>query len=164
VPERLGDRGFQVEKVDRLGHEIECTAVHCSTDIDHVAVRDTMMVDTFPSLSCSFCSSDNPAIRGMLMSVTTRSIPLFAFSAAKASTPSRANKKGDGSVLYLLTELLQDESLDVWLVINDQNACAHAARSTRVSISLRSSAKSIGLVSSASAPASNAFRFVSASP
>jgi hypothetical protein len=40
----------------------------------------------------------------------------------------------------------------------------HAARSTRVSISLRSAPKSIGLVKSASAPLSNALRLVSASP
>src|SRR4029077_10544942 len=40
----------------------------------------------------------------------------------------------------------------------------HAARSTRMSISLRSVAKSIGLVNSASAPFSKALRFVSASP
>ena len=43
-------------------------------------------------------------------------------------------------------------------------ACDHAARSTRVSISLRSITKSIGLVKSASAPPSNALRLVSASP
>jgi len=40
----------------------------------------------------------------------------------------------------------------------------HAARSTRISISLRSIPKSIGLVSRASAPFSSALRFVSASP
>ena len=40
----------------------------------------------------------------------------------------------------------------------------YAARSTRVSISLRSAPKSIGLVKSASAPPSNALRLVSASP
>ena|SRR5262245_12714838 len=39
-----------------------------------------------------------------------------------------------------------------------------AARETHVSISLRSAAKSIGLVNKASAPFSNALRFVSASP
>jgi hypothetical protein len=41
---------------------------------------------------------------------------------------------------------------------------AYAARSTRVSISLRSAPKSMGLVKSASAPASNALRLVSTSP
>ena len=40
----------------------------------------------------------------------------------------------------------------------------YAARSMRMSISLRSVPKSIGLVSSASAPFSKALRFVSASP
>ena len=40
----------------------------------------------------------------------------------------------------------------------------HAAFSTRVSISLRSISKSIGLVKSASAPPSNALRLVSVSP
>jgi hypothetical protein len=40
----------------------------------------------------------------------------------------------------------------------------YAARSTRMSISLRSVLKSIGLVSSASAPFSSALRLVSASP
>jgi hypothetical protein len=45
-----------------------------------------------------------------------------------------------------------------------QNSGGHAARSTRMSISLRSSAKSIGFVRSASAPFSKALRFVSASP
>jgi hypothetical protein len=42
--------------------------------------------------------------------------------------------------------------------------CSHAACLTRVSISLRSSKKSMGLVKSASAPPSNALRLVSASP
>src|SRR3974390_366664 len=40
----------------------------------------------------------------------------------------------------------------------------YAARSTHVSISLRSAPKSMGLVKSASAPFSSAFRLVSASP
>ena len=40
----------------------------------------------------------------------------------------------------------------------------YAASATRVSISLRSSPKSIGFVKSPSAPLSNALRFVSASP
>ena len=123
-----------------------------------------MMVDTFCSLFCSFCSSESPSILGMLISVTTRSIWPFAFSAASASTPSRANRNADRSASYFVAELLQDESLDVWLVVNDQDVRCHAVRSTRVSISLRSITKSIGLVRSASAPPSSALRFVSASP
>jgi hypothetical protein len=47
---------------------------------------------------------------------------------------------------------------------NSSQYVRHAARSTRVSISLRNIPKSIGLVKSASAPLSNALRLVSASP
>ena len=96
------------------------------------------MVDTRSSLSCNFCSSDSPSILGILMSVTTRSADL-------------------------MPELLQDESLDIRLVVNDQDG-GHAARSTSVSISLRRITKSIGLVRNPSAPPSRALRFVSASP
>src|SRR5277367_4543682 len=38
VGERLSDSGFEVGEVDRLGHEIECPAIHRGADIGHVAV------------------------------------------------------------------------------------------------------------------------------
>src|SRR5262245_49730084 len=46
----------------------------------------------------------------------------------------------------------------------EQTRVFYAARSTRISISLRSAPKSIGLVKSVSAPCSRALRLVSASP
>ena len=46
----------------------------------------------------------------------------------------------------------------------NREPCSHAARSTRISISLRSAPKSIGLVRSPSAPLSSALRLVSGSP
>ena len=73
-------------------------------------------------------------------------------------------QKADVSVADLVPELLLDERLQVRLVVDNQDPCGHAARSTRVSISLRSAPKSIGLVKSASAPPSKALRLVSASP
>ena len=73
-------------------------------------------------------------------------------------------QEADGAVADLAAELLQDERLEVRLVVDDEDLRGHAARPTRVSISLRSAAKSIGLVSSASAPFSSALRLVSASP
>ena len=95
-------------------------------------------------------------MRGILMSVTTMSTSRFAFSTARASTPSRGEQKADGSVANLVPELLLDERLQVRLVVDHQDSCGHAARSIRVSISLRSVPKSMGLVRSASAPLSNA--------
>jgi hypothetical protein len=76
-----------------------------------------------------------------------------------AQQPDRIRRISD-----FVAELLQDESLDIRLIVNGQDVHCHAVRSTRVSISLRSITKSIGLVRSASAPPSSALRFVSASP
>src|SRR4029077_1777628 len=69
-------------------------------------------------------------------------------------------QKADGPIANLVPELLLDKRLQVRLVINNQDSCGHAVRSTRLSISLRSRAKSIGLVRSASAPRSSAWRLV----
>ena len=72
--------------------------------------------------------------------------------------------KLNDTISNLMPELLQDQRLQIRLVVNHQNPCGHAARSTRVSISLRSETKSIGLVNKASAPFSKALRLVSVSP
>jgi hypothetical protein len=122
------------------------------------------MVDSFISFSCSYWRSVSPSIRGMLMSATTKSTSWLAASVAKASTPVVREQKADGPIANLVPELLLDKCLQVRLVVNNQDSCGHVVRSTRLSISLRSSAKSIGLVRSASAPRSSAWRLVSASP
>jgi hypothetical protein len=51
--------------------------------------KSKVLADIKISFSCSFCSCDRPSILGILISVTTRSIWPFAFSAARASTLSR---------------------------------------------------------------------------
>src|SRR5215472_1874114 len=53
---------------------------------------------------------------------------------------------------------------DLRLVADRRDTDVHAARSTRVSISLRNAAKSIGLLRRDSAPRASALRLVSASP
>ena len=98
------------------------------------------------------------------MSVTTMSTSWFSCSTVSASTPSWANRKLTLTVANLVSEFLLDKHFQVRFVVDNQDPCGHAARSTRVSISLRSVPKSIGFVRSASAPLSSAFRFVSASP
>ena len=68
------------------------------------------------------------------------------------------------AVADLPAEFLQDQSLEIGLVIDDEDGCGHAACPSLVSISWRSSAKSIGLVKRPTAPRSIALRRVSASP
>src|SRR5262249_23231809 len=72
--------------------------------------------------------------------------------------------KSDGALANLMPEFLLDQKFQVRLVIDHEDLRGHATFPTRKSISLRSVAKSIGLVSSDSAPRSSALRLVSASP
>src|SRR3954466_10802133 len=68
------------------------------------------------------------------------------------------------AVANLPAKFLQHQSLEIGLVVDDEDGRGHAACPSLVSISWRSSAKSIGLVSSPTAPRSIALRRVSASP
>ena len=123
-----------------------------------------MMVESCRSLSCSFCSSDSPSMRGMLMSLTTMSISRFAVDQRQRLDAVAREQEADRAVADLAAEFLHDQRLEVGLVVDDEDTRGHAAIPSRVSISPRSAAKSIGLVSSASAPLSSALRLVSASP
>ena len=68
------------------------------------------------------------------------------------------------TIADLLAEFLQHQRLEIGLVVDDKDGRGHAACPNLVSISWRSSAKSIGLVKSPTAPRSIALRRVSASP
>ena len=123
-----------------------------------------MMVETWFSLSCSFCKQ-RQAVHPRHVDVADDEVDVviglerrqrFDAVAGEQETPC--------AVPDLAPELLQNESLQIGLVVNDQDSGVHAAFSILVSISLRSNVKSIGLVTSASAPRSSALRLVSASP
>src|SRR5258708_27419320 len=72
--------------------------------------------------------------------------------------------EGHRTVANLPAEFLQDQSLQIRLVIDEENGRGHAACSSLVSISWRNSAKSIGLVKRPIAPFSIALRRGFASP
>ena len=90
-----------------------------------------MMVESFSSLSCSFCNSDSPSIRGILMSVTTMSTSRVGLQHGQRLDAVAGKQKADGPVANLVPELLLDKRLQVRLVVDDQDLCGHAARSTR---------------------------------
>ena len=123
-----------------------------------------MMVDFLSSASCSFCSSDSPSIRGMLMSDTTMSTCRMLLDRLQRLDAVMGEHEADRAVANLLAEFLQHQSLEIGLVVDDKDGCGHAACPSLVSISWRSSAKSIGLVKRPTAPRSIALRRVSASP
>ena len=72
--------------------------------------------------------------------------------------------EGHRAVADLAAKLLQHQCLEIGLVVDDEDGGGHAACPSLVSISWRSSAKSIGLVKRPTAPRSIALRRVSASP
>ena len=122
------------------------------------------MVDFLSSASCNFCSNDKPSMRGMLMSDMTRSTSGFPAIDCKRLDAVAGEHECNRSIADLPAKLLQYQRFEIGLVIDDKDGCSHAARPSRLSISWRSSAKSIGFVSSPSAPRSSTLRLVSASP
>ena len=164
MPKRLGDGGFEVQEIDWLGHEIEGAPVHRGADIGHVAIgRDDDGRKSLLGLLQLLQQRQPIHPRHIDVGDHEVDVTIGLESSQRVDTVT-GEQEADRSVPHLVTKLLQDESLQIRLVVDDQNPCGHAARSTRVSISLRSDPKSIGLVSSASAPLSSALRLVSASP
>ena len=164
MPNGLGDRRFEVEKIDGLGQEIERAAVHRGADIGHVAIgRDDDGRELFLVL-LQLLEQRQP-VHPRHIDVGNHHIDVaVGLQHSQGLDAVAGEQKADGPVANLVPELLLDERLQVRLVVDNQDSCGHAVRSTRVSISLRSVPKSIGLVSSASAPLSSALRLVSASP
>ncbi len=142
MPNGLGDRRFEIAEIDRLGQEIERAAVHRGADIGHVAIsRDDDGRELFLAL-LQLLQSESPSIRGMLMSVTTISMSRLAFSVAKASTPSRANRKLTSPSRIWCRNFCRTRALQIRLVVNNQDFALVMRRvRRRVSISLRSSAE-----------------------
>ena len=123
-----------------------------------------MMVDFLSSASCSFCSSERPSILGMLMSDTTMSTCGMSDDRLQRLDAVMGEYECDPAIADLLAEFLQHQRLEIGLVVDDKDGRGHAACPSLVSISWRSSAKSIGLVKRPTAPCSIALRRVSASP
>ena len=122
------------------------------------------MVDFLSSASCSFCSNDRPSIRGMLMSETTMIDMRMLLDRLQRLDAVTGEHECNRAVADLPAKFLQYQRLEIGLVVDDEDGGGHAACPSRLSISWRSSAKSIGLVRSPTAPRSIALRRVSASP
>ena len=164
MPDGLGDRRLEIEKVDRLGQKIERAAVHRSANVGDVAIGGDDDGGKLLFVLLQFLQQREP-IHPRHIDVGHHQIDVVVFLQHSQSFDAVAREqKVDAALANLTSELLLDEFLQVRLVVDNQDPCGHAARSTRVSISLRSAPKSMGLVRRASAPPSSALRLVSASP
>src|SRR6478672_2195874 len=164
MTDSLRNRRFEVAKIDRLGEEIKGAAVHRGADVDHVAIsRDDDGRQLY--LVLLQLLEEREPVHPRHVDVGNHQIDvLVGRQRSQGFDTVVREQKADGPIANLVPELLLDKRLQVRLVVDNQDSCGHVVRSTRLSISLRSSAKSIGLVRSASAPRSSAWRLVSASP
>ncbi len=164
MPNSLGDRRFEISKINRLGQEIERTAVHRGANVGDVTIgRDNDSRELLFAL-LQFLQQRQP-VHPRHIDVGNHQIDVSVGLQHGQGLDAVAGKqKADGTTVNLVPELLLDKRFQVRLVVDNQDPCGHAARSTRLSISLRSVPKSIGLVRRASAPFSRALRLVSASP
>ncbi len=162
VAQRLGDGGFQIGEIDRFGDEIEGAAIHRGADIGHVAIgrHDD---GRHPALAVLQFLQQRQPVHARHIDVADDEIDVAVrFQRFERFDAVAGEQKLRRSVADLAAKFLSNESLKIGLVIDKQDV--HAAFPTRVSISSRSARKSIGLVSSASAPCSSALRLVSGSP
>src|SRR5580704_14187165 len=161
---RLGDGGFQIVEIDRLGDEIERAAVHGGADLAHVAVGRNDD-GRYRSLVLQQLLQQRKPVHSRHIDIGDHQIDGIAYLEHRQGFDAVAGKrKADLAMADLMAELLQNEGLQVRLVVDDEDMCCHAVRPTRASISVRSTRKSMGLVKKASAPPSSALRLVSASP
>ncbi len=164
VAHGLVDGGFKIAKIDRLGQEIERATIHRGADIAHVAIgrNDDGRFLVFGLLQLL---QQGQAVHPRHIDVGHHHVDMrILLNRGQRLQSVMGKHEGHRAVANLLAEFLQDESLKIGLIIDDEDGCGHAACSTRVSISWRSNAKSIGLVNSPTAPRSIALRRVSASP
>ncbi len=160
----LVDGQFEVAEIDRLGQEIERAAVHRGSDVAHVAIgRD----DDGRLLVVGLLQprEQRQPVHARHVDIGHHQVDLrMGLDRLQRLDAVAGKHEVHRAVANLLAELLQHQSLEIGLIIDDEDGRGHAAWPTRVSISWRSSAKSIGLVNSPTAPRSIALRRVSASP
>ena len=137
VPQCLGDGGFQIAEIDRLGDEIERAAIHRGADIRHVAIgrHDD---GGQPAVAFLQLLQQRQAVHPRHIDVADHQIDVaIRFQHRQRLDAVAGEEKLRRSVADLAAEFLHDESLQVGLVIDEQDR-VHAAFPTRVSISLRS--------------------------
>ena len=160
----LGDRRFEIDEVDRLGDEIERAAVHRRPDIRHVAVRGH---DHGREVLVAFLelSEQGQPVHSRHVDIAEHHVDIAVpVEHGQRLDAVMGEEEAYAAIPDLPPELLQDQSFEVGLVVDDEDFRAHPTCPSRASISSRNVAKSIGFVSRDLAPPSSALRFVSSSP
>ena len=165
--DRLADGRLEIGEVDRLRQEVERAPVHRRADIRHVAVsRDDHGRE--PGRLLLQLGEQGEPVHARHVDVGDDHVEIAVFGEKGQRLHAVAREaENDRAVLDLTAKLLPHQVFEIGLVVDDEDFRRHGepvAASSRRPISPRNSGKSIGLVKSPAAPASIAFRRVSASP
>ena len=129
MAERLGDRRLEIGEIDGLGEEIERAAIHRRADIRHVAVsRD----DDGRKLLLRLLQllKQRQPVHARHVDVGHHHVDVGVLREHGERVDSIAGEEEThGAVADLAAEFLGDQRLEVRLVVDDENAAGHAARS-----------------------------------
>ena len=161
---RLVDGQFEIAEIDRLGQKIERSTVHRGADIVHVAIgRDDD--GRFLVFGLLQLLQQREAVHPGHVDVGHHHVDMRVIDDRLQRLDAVMGEyECHAAVADLLAKFLQHQRLKIGLVIDHKDRRGHAAFPSLVSISCRSSAKSIGLVRRPTAPCSTALRRVSGSP
>ena len=120
---------FEVEKIDRLGQEIEGAAVHGGADIGHVAIgRDDDGRELF--LVLLQLLEERQPVHPRHVDVGNHHVDVaVGLQHGQGFDTVAGEKKADRPVANLVPELLLDERLQVRFIVDDKDSRGHAARS-----------------------------------
>ena len=164
VADGLVDGHFEIAEIDRLGQKIERAAVHRGADVAHVAIGGDDD-GRFLVLGLLQFLQQRQAVHPRHVDVGDYHVDIgMVLDRLQRLDAVMGEHELHRPVANLPAEFLQHQSLEIGLIVDKEDGCGHAACSSLVSISLRSRAKSIGLVKRSIAPRSIALRRVSASP
>ena len=137
MPDGFGNSGLQILEIDRFGHEIKCAAVHGGADIGHIAIgrhdngRDLLLV-------LLQLLQQRQTIHPRHIDIGDYEIDLaIRLQRRQGFNAVAREQEADRSASYFVAELLQDESLDIRLVVNDQCALLHLIRRLRQPLRLK---------------------------
>ena len=119
MPNGLGDRRFQVKEIDRLGHEVKGAAIHRGADVGHVAIGRNDD-GRYALLTLLELLQERQPVHPRHIDVGDDQIDgAVRFQRRQCFNTVVREQEIDCSVPNLVPELLQDESLQVRLVVND---------------------------------------------
>ena len=135
VADGLVDGHFEIAEIDRLGQKIERASIHRGTDVAHVAIGGNDD-GRLPVLGLLQFLQQGQAVHPRHVDVGNHHVDMRMIRDRLQRLDSIMGEyERHRAIANLLAEFLQDQSLEIGLVIDNEDGCGHAACPRRASIS-----------------------------